>query len=75
MASKFEGEFAGVTFDATGEAMTTLFIRDVTERKRSEAEREEVLREVQTERALLEAVLEQMPSGVIIAEAPSGRIY
>mgnify|MGYP005839034487 CR=1 FL=1 len=33
-----------------------------------------ILSELATERALLEAVLRQMPAGVIIAEAPSGRV-
>ena len=55
-------------------------IRDVTERRgaeenaralvREEAEREEA----QRQRAFLEAVLRQMPGGVLIAEAPGGAI-
>ena len=48
--------------------------RDVTERKQAEAERERLLKQREEERALLEAVLQQMPGGVLIAEAPSGRI-
>jgi PAS domain S-box-containing protein len=48
--------------------------RDITERKRAEAERERLLRELEAERAFLAAVLQQMPGGVVIAEAPSGRI-
>jgi PAS domain S-box-containing protein len=43
------------------------FVRDVTSRRQAERERE-------AERARLEAVLRQLPVGVIIAEAPSGRI-
>lgn len=35
--------------------------------------RQESARRVEAERAFLEAVLQQMPAGVIIAEAPSGR--
>jgi signal transduction histidine kinase/PAS domain-containing protein len=31
-------------------------------------------RQIETERSLLEAVLAQMPSGVVIAEAPSGKL-
>lgn len=41
--------------------------RDITERKEVEAE-------LERERALLTAVLEQLPVGVVIAEAPSGSI-
>ncbi len=36
--------------------------------------RQEAVRRVEAERAFLEAVLQQMPVGVIIAEAPSGKI-
>ncbi|HEX2552718.1 MAG TPA: PAS domain S-box protein [Microvirga sp.] len=43
------------------------FVRDVTTRRQAERERE-------AERARLEAVLRQLPVGVIIAEAPSGRL-
>jgi PAS domain S-box-containing protein len=48
--------------------------RDVTDRRRAEAERERLLKEREAERAFLEAVLRQMPGGVVIAEAPSGKI-
>jgi signal transduction histidine kinase/FixJ family two-component response regulator len=44
------------------------------ERRRVEEERERLLQQLQAERGRLEAVLEQMPDGVIIAEAPSGRL-
>jgi diguanylate cyclase (GGDEF)-like protein/PAS domain S-box-containing protein len=43
------------------------FVMDVTERERLVAQRD-------AERALLDAVLEQMPAAVVIAEAPSGRL-
>jgi two-component sensor histidine kinase len=43
------------------------FVRDVTARKQAERDRE-------AERARLEAVLRQSPVGIIIAEAPSGRL-
>ncbi|WP_240540115.1 PAS domain S-box protein [Salinarimonas soli] len=43
------------------------FVRDVTARKRAERERE-------AERQRLAAVLQQTPVGIIIAEAPSGRL-
>ena len=49
-------------------------IRDVTERKQAEAEREELHAAVDAERARLQAMMEQMPAGVILAEAPSGTL-
>ena len=55
--------------------------RDVTARKQADAERERLLdaerrarEEAQGAEARLQAVLQQMPAGVLIAEAPSGRI-
>ncbi|HEX6371902.1 MAG TPA: ATP-binding protein [Longimicrobium sp.] len=55
-------------------------LRDVTERHRAEADRAALLREeaargeAQRQRAFLEAVLRQMPGGMLIAEAPDGLI-
>jgi len=47
---------------------------EIGERRRAAAERNQLLDEVRLERRLLAAVLAQMPLGVIIAEAPSGRV-
>jgi len=47
---------------------------DVTDQRRAAQERERLLREFDSERARLEAVLRQMPAGVIMVEAPSGTI-
>lgn len=44
------------------------------ERQLAESERTELLARVQTERARLETILQQMPAGVIIADAPSGQL-
>ncbi|MFP5261268.1 MAG: PAS domain S-box protein [Blastocatellia bacterium] len=46
----------------------------ITERRLAEQEREQLVEELKTERALMEAVLRQMPAGVVIAEAPSGKV-
>jgi PAS domain S-box-containing protein len=47
---------------------------DITEHKQAEAEREQLLQELTTARARFEAVLQQMPEGVIIADAASGSL-
>jgi len=87
---------------AHGKRMAGAIARDVTEIRKSEQERENLLTQVQTyaeklrqtnnllhlqneklvrlsheieaEHSRLEAVLQQMPSGIIIVEAPSGRL-
>ncbi|MBV9111467.1 MAG: PAS domain S-box protein [Hyphomicrobiales bacterium] len=47
---------------------------DITEYKRLFAERDRLLAEVENERARLAAILKYLPAGVMIAEAPSGKI-
>ncbi|MFG0331739.1 MAG: PAS domain S-box protein, partial [Maioricimonas sp. JB049] len=51
-----------------------LIFDDVREQVRAREEREELLHELQKERALLRAIVDQMPAGTIVAEAPSGRV-
>ncbi|MGI0485841.1 PAS domain S-box protein [Pantanalinema rosaneae CENA516] len=51
-----------------------VYFRNVTERKQAEAEREQLLQELERERAQLKAVLQQMPAGVLIAEAASNQL-
>jgi len=46
----------------------------IAERERARAERERLIAEIETERARLNAIIEHIPAGVILAEAPSGRI-
>src|SRR5215467_13485532 len=46
----------------------------IAERERARAERERLMAELEIERARLKAVVEHIPAGVILAEAPSGRI-
>lgn len=57
-----------------GKKAYLLSLRDITERKQAELERLEMLKEIEKERSLLSAVLQQMPAGVVIAEAPSGNL-
>jgi PAS domain S-box-containing protein len=48
--------------------------RDITERKRTDDERAKLMKQLEAERTLLQAVLKQMPAGVLIVEAPSGQV-
>lgn len=48
--------------------------RDVTAIKEYEAERDRLITELQLERSRLETILEQMPVGVSMAEAPTGKL-
>lgn len=47
---------------------------DITARKQAEKERERLLAEIERERTRFAAVLQHMPIGVIIAEAPTGKL-
>lgn len=61
--------------DATGQVEGVLMHAvEVTEQVHARRRTEELLQQLEAERALLEAVLQQMPAGVVIAEAPSGRL-
>ncbi len=51
-----------------------VYFRDVTERKQAEAERERLMQELEVERTRFEAVLRQMPAGVLIADAATGKL-
>src|SRR5262245_39127347 len=46
----------------------------IAERERARAERERLIAELETERARLNAIVEHIPAGVLLAEAPGGRI-
>ncbi len=47
---------------------------DISPRRAAEAERQRLLADIDAERARLAAVLEQLPAGVLLAEAPDGRL-
>jgi len=70
---KIPVEVSAVRFDGT-QQVAQLVIHDLTGRKQAEAERERWSRQIESERDRLTRILEQMPIGVIIAEAPSGRL-
>jgi len=56
-----------------GTWITTLIVRDITDRKRAEQQMRQSMEALALERSLLNAVLEQMPAGVVIAEAQNGK--
>jgi len=66
-------EVSAVSFDGI-QQFGQLVIHDLSGRKQVEAERERWSKEIERERDRLRRILEQMPIGVIIAEAPSGRL-
>lgn len=61
--------------DARGKVSGTIaVIADISDRKKAELEREKLIKLLESEQALLEAVLQQMPAAAVIAEAPSGKL-
>jgi PAS domain S-box-containing protein len=50
------------------------FVRDISDRKRMEQERTRLVAELQRERSLFSTILENVPLGIVFAEAPSGKI-
>jgi PAS domain S-box-containing protein len=48
-------------------------LRDRTEERRAEEERESLRRRLEAEQAVFKAVVERLPSGLVVSEAPSGR--
>lgn len=51
-----------------------IYLHNINERKLVEKERERLLEENQQQKDLLEAVLQQMPAGILIADAKSGNL-
>lgn len=51
-----------------------VYFRDVTGRKTAEQERYRLLKELEIAQNRLEQILQQMPVGVVITEAPSGKV-
>jgi PAS domain S-box-containing protein len=67
-------EVSAVRFDAKGQRFAQVVIHDISARKDAEAEKERLSAEIRSERDRLWQILEQMPIGVGIAEAPLGRL-
>jgi PAS domain S-box-containing protein len=47
---------------------------EIAERKRAETERNQLVRQLDAEKGRLESILRNMPAGVFLAEAPSGKL-
>ncbi|WP_413164326.1 PAS domain S-box protein [Capilliphycus salinus ALCB114379] len=47
---------------------------DIHKRKQAEAEREELLKQLEIERARMNAILQQMPAGVLVADAATQKL-
>ncbi|MCY1018917.1 PAS domain S-box protein [Pyxidicoccus sp. MSG2] len=61
--------------DGTGRVVQRVAtVLDITQRRAVEVDRQRLLAAIEAERARLASVLEQMPAGVFIAEAPGGRL-
>jgi PAS domain S-box-containing protein len=67
-------EISAVPFDWNGRQYAQYIIHDISGRKKAEREREGLHKEIESERNRLKQILEQLPVGVAIAEAPSGRL-
>jgi len=57
-----------------GQTIIDGLMEDISDRKQAQQERTQLLEELAAKQRLLEAVLQQMPTGVLIAEAPSEQI-
>jgi PAS domain S-box-containing protein len=57
-----------------GQLVIDGLIEDINDRKQAEQERIQLLEELEAKQRLFEAVLQQMPTGLVIAEAPSAQI-
>jgi PAS domain S-box-containing protein len=65
----FPVELSSAIFrDEEGNEWTSMFIRDISERKAYEATRDRLLRELEAKRRWLEAVLEHVPVSVLLFE-------
>jgi PAS domain S-box-containing protein len=49
-------------------------VLDITQRRTAESERQRLLKDVEAERSRLATVLDQLPAGVVLADASSGQV-
>jgi PAS domain S-box-containing protein len=68
----FYGEVIGIPFKFSGRKATQIIFRDITDRKRSEEQIEQLNRELKNKVQELETVFNTAPIGLAIAEDPQG---
>ena len=66
--------FAVQAYPCPSDGGVAIYFQNITDRKRNEREREQLNAQLESERALLREVLQQLPAGVVIAEAGTGRV-
>ena len=73
--STFAVEVAARATRVRGETVLLSIVRDISERKRAEAERERLLKEVEFERARWQAMVESMPDPVTVCDKDGHATY
>lgn len=68
-----EASYDFISHNGQRTAMVSV-VRDITERKQLELERNSLLAQLQAEQARLTALIENVPTGIFLAQAPSGQI-
>jgi two-component system CheB/CheR fusion protein len=82
-SSSYELHWCGRTFQCYVEPLRGLdggiigvvgIATDITDRKYAEQEREQLVNALETQHARLNAIVESIPAGIVVAAAPDGRI-
>jgi two-component system CheB/CheR fusion protein len=82
-SSSYELQWGGRTFQSYVEPLRGVdrqiigvvgIATDITDRKYAEEERERLVAALETQHARLNAIVESIPAGIMVAEAPSGRV-
>jgi PAS domain S-box-containing protein len=60
--------------ESSGRRLLAGISLDISDRKRHKEERDLLLADLESQQQLLSAILQQMPAGAIVAEAPSGQL-
>jgi two-component system, chemotaxis family, CheB/CheR fusion protein len=82
-SSSYELQWGGRTFQSYVEPLRGVnrqiigvvgVATDITDRKYAEEERERLVAALETQHARLNAIVESIPAGIVVAEAPGGRV-
>ncbi len=66
--------FAVHAYPSPSDGGVAIYFQNISDRKRSERERDQLNEQLERERALLREVLQQLPAGVVIAEVGTGQV-